>query len=336
VREVGRSSGAVWQKWQVGREWQGWRQRAAGACAAVAALSLLVESSCRLGGTYLPPLGAEPGHVVSVAGLPGVAAAPEAAAELDALTSAAESALPDAVAAVDSSSASQPADVAAETPAEQAAAASPAAPASPAAAAGWHAPDVARRPFDFEIEQWRPLVRQELARAFSEGRLAGGASKLDDDVVLALIEQESSGDPDAESWAGAMGLTQVMPFTFADMIYGDERVVDSLDPATILDPHQNVRAGIRYLAMAMQIFRGNIYWALSSYNAGIGAVQDWRAVDLQSVPPIGGYVETANYAPSILVNLAAHRPGLVVNIPPPMTDDQVADAVDRLQSAGLW
>jgi soluble lytic murein transglycosylase-like protein len=204
------------------------------------------------------------------------------------------------------------------------------------AAGGWQAPNVARVAFDPEIEQWRPLVRQELARAWNEGRLTGGASKLDDDVVLALIQQESGGDDTAVSWAGAMGLTQVMPFTFADMIYGDESVVDTLSQETILDPALNVRAGIRYLALAMQDFGGNLYWSLSSYNAGIGAVEDWRGVGLTAVPPVGGYVETADYAPAILSNLVAHRPGLVVNIPAPMTDDQAAAAMDLLQAAGLW
>jgi soluble lytic murein transglycosylase-like protein len=214
----------------------------------------------------------------------------------------------------------------------------PVAPPAPIApvASGWQAPNVARIAFDPEIEQWRPLVREELARASAEGRLRGGANKLDDDVVLALIEQESGGDAQAYSWAGAMGLTQVMPFTYADMIYGDESVTDSLSDDEIMDPRQNVRAGIRYLAMAMQDFGGNLYWSLSSYNAGIGAVEEWRSLGLASVPPIGGYVETAGYAPSILSNLMAHRPGLAVNIPGPMSDDDIAAAIDRLVNAGLW
>jgi soluble lytic murein transglycosylase-like protein len=302
---------------------------------AVAALGVLVEPSCRLNQTQAPTFELPALHALAVAGLPAIAA--PAPAEFTAPTTPPESTIHVSAGAEAAGAPALSVETDQPAAAEPAPVEAPSAPIpAPAAPAGWQAPNVTRRPFDPEIERWRPLVRQELARAWSEGRLTGGASKLDDDVVLALIEQESAGDAEAESWAGAIGLTQVMPFTFADIIYGDESLADTLDPAVMFDPQLNVRAGIRYLAMAMQIFRGNLYWSLSSYNAGIGAVQDWRAVGLPSVPPIGGYVETADYAPPILANLAAHRPGLVVNIPPPMTDDEVADAIDRLVNAGLW
>jgi soluble lytic murein transglycosylase-like protein len=149
-----------------------------------------------------------------------------------------------------------------------------------------------------------------------------------------MIEQESAGDPTAESWAGALGLMQVMPGTYSGFIYGNWDVVAPREE--IMDPVLNVRVGVRYMAESLQILGGDLYWALASYNAGVGAVQAWRSVGLTAVPPIGGYTETAAYAPVILNNYATRRPGTPVHIPAPITDDQIPAIVALLTQAGLW
>ena len=208
--------------------------------------------------------------------------------------------------------------------------------AAPPARAPWVPPDVTRRAYRPAVERWRPLVRQLLAEAWEEGRLDGPAGALDDDLILAVIQQESGGDPEAYSWAGALGLMQLMPFTFAVVIAGDRSLADQIDLPAILDVESNVRAGIRYLALAMQAHEGNVYWALAAYNAGIEAVGDWRAVGLYAVPPIGGYVETAYYAPAILRNYLRHRPDLEMYVPPVMADEHVAGAIELLKAAGRW
>ncbi|MGH2371400.1 MAG: lytic transglycosylase domain-containing protein, partial [Chloroflexota bacterium] len=183
-------------------------------------------------------------------------------------------------------------------PGQPVAAVAPAPPPAPVTAArdAWRPPEDALFPFLDHIEAWRPLVRQLLAEAWAEGRLNGPANTLDDDLILALIQQESRGDPGALSWAGAIGLMQVMPYTFAEMMHGDRSLVCAIDPAAMWDVPSNVRAGIRYLALAMQAHAGNRYWALAAYNAGIEVVGRWRAAGLYAVPPIGGYSETAAYA----------------------------------------
>lgn len=165
-------------------------------------------------------------------------------------------------------------------------------------------------PFIPEVERWRGMVREMIAEARAEGRLTGAGIVLDEDLVLAVIEQESGGDPNAESWAGALGLMQLMPPSFAWIMgirnWGED--VSDIDPVFILDPQTNLRAGVRFLGAVLEEQGGSVYWALASYNAGGGAVNAWRAAGLTSVPAIGGYVETANYAPAILANYSAHRP----------------------------
>ncbi len=207
----------------------------------------------------------------------------------------------------------------------------PADPAAPGTRAPWHPSGSATAPYPERIEAWRPLVRELLAEAWQEGRLDGPASLLDDDLVLALIRQESGGNPDALSWAGAMGLMQVMPFTFAEMMHGDRSLTCAVDRAAMWDVRSNARAGLRYLALAMQAHEGNLYWALASYNAGIEAVHYWRAAGLYAVPPIGGYTETAAYAPAILRDYLHRRPDVTLQVPTSMLPEHVPGAVRLLR-----
>ena len=214
--------------------------------------------------------------------------------------------------------------------------AAPAAVASSAPAAArvpWQPANLATSPYPAHIETWRPLVRELIAEAAAEGRLDGPASRLDDDLVLALIRQESQGNPDALSWAGAMGLMQVMPFTFADMMAGDRSLTCAIDTAAMWDVRSNVRAGLRYLTRALTVHEGNLYWALASYNAGIDAVHDWRAAGLYAVPPAGGYWETADYAQVILRDYLRRRPDVapLIHLPDPMPVEHVPGALRQLR-----
>ena len=208
----------------------------------------------------------------------------------------------------------------------------PAPAAAPAARAPWQPPALATSAYPAHIEAWRPLVRELLAEAWQDGRLDGPAARLDDDLVLALIRQESQGDPNAESWVGAIGLMQVMPFTFADVMAGDRALTCAIDPAAMWDVRSNVRAGLRYLALAMNAHDGNLYWALAAYNAGIDAVSDWRAAGLYAVPPAGGYWETADYAQRILRDYLSRRPDVapLIRVPDPMPQSHVPGALRLL------
>jgi soluble lytic murein transglycosylase-like protein len=173
--------------------------------------------------------------------------------------------------------------------------------------------------YEENVERWRGSVRTLLAEARAEGRVKGAAAHLDEDLILAVIQQESGGDPNARSWAGARGLMQLMPESFAWIMgihdWGED--VSDVDPRFIYDPDTNLRAGIRFLAAVLEEQSGSTYWALSSYNAGGGVVNTWRANGHRAVPAWAGNEETANYAPAILTNYAFHRPDVTVTIPTP-------------------
>lgn len=101
------------------------------------------------------------------------------------------------------------------------------------------------------------------------------------DLIKAVIKQESNYNTDAISRRGAVGLMQLMPSTADSMGVA----IDSLT-----DARTNIFAGTRYLSEMLSRYNGRTDLALSAYNAGPGAVKD-------SVPNIA---ETKDYVTRIL------------------------------------
>jgi soluble lytic murein transglycosylase-like protein len=116
-----------------------------------------------------------------------------------------------------------------------------------------------------------------------EGLIQAAAQRngVDPAVLHGLIQQESGFDPSAQSGAGAMGLTQLMPGT-----------ASSLGVANPMNPAESIEGGARYLGQMLRQFGGNTAEALAAYNAGPGAVQRYGGV-----PP---YAETQSYVSKVL------------------------------------
>jgi len=103
------------------------------------------------------------------------------------------------------------------------------------------------------------------------------------DLIDALIQRESMGNPAAVSEKGAVGLMQIMPQHAGDLygssapsIFDEARrqgfdVPDeSVDTARglLMDPVLNRALGEPYLRDLMRAYDGNIDQALTAYNAG--------------------------------------------------------------------
>ena len=120
------------------------------------------------------------------------------------------------------------------------------------------------------------------------------AYELDPLLVYAFIRTESGFDPTAVSSAGAVGLMQMMPATFADLT---ARTGDNYETGMLYDPDTSIRYGVYYLSMLYARY-GVWDTAFAAYNCGMGRVDGWIAegkVDengkLTGIP----LEETANY-----------------------------------------
>lgn len=108
---------------------------------------------------------------------------------------------------------------------------------------------------------------------------------VDPGLVKSMMMAESSGNPNALSSAGAMGLMQLMPAT-----------AESLGVTNPWDPAQNIMGGTRYLRGLMDRF-GDPELAVAAYNAGPGAVRKFNGI-----PP---YPETQGYVARVMGNWKA-------------------------------
>lgn len=96
-------------------------------------------------------------------------------------------------------------------------------------------------------------------------RTWAGKNQLPLHLVYGIIRQESAFDTQAQSWAGARGLMQLMPATArelagkAGLAYSHEK---------LSDPAYNVRLGTTYFSQVLNMFDHNVELALAGYNGG--------------------------------------------------------------------
>jgi len=90
-------------------------------------------------------------------------------------------------------------------------------------------------------------------------------------LLAAMVYQESQFDSQAESWAGAIGLMQMMPAT-----------AEQFGVTNLRDPHRSLDAGEAYLAYLQEEFADvadtveRIKFVLASFNVGENHVRDAR------------------------------------------------------------
>ena len=89
-------------------------------------------------------------------------------------------------------------------------------------------------------------------------------------LLASIVYQESNFRPNAESWAGAVGLMQLMPATAVEFGAEDRR-----------NPYQSLKAGVRYLKYLDKLWSRyvpekdeRLKFVLASYNAGLSHVID--------------------------------------------------------------
>lgn len=139
-------------------------------------------------------------------------------------------------------------------------------------------------------------------RICNEARAQGIGEQCN--TLIALMIQESGGDPTAISPADAHGLMQILPSTargidpdyFADM--NNEQIAAELRR----NPELSIRLGVTYFNEGLAVSGGDLDNALAYYNGGPRALNDSRTCPGQTwwrCTANRGYAETRNYVANI-------------------------------------
>ncbi|HKP73940.1 MAG TPA: transglycosylase SLT domain-containing protein, partial [Longimicrobiaceae bacterium] len=110
---------------------------------------------------------------------------------------------------------------------------------------------------------------------------AARAEGVRTDLAFRLVRVESAFDPRAVSNVGAIGLTQMMLPTAAELQPGITR-------ARLFERDTNLRLGFRYFRRLLRAYDGDERMALHAYNRGIGTVARIRA---RGGDPANGYAD---------------------------------------------
>ncbi len=138
------------------------------------------------------------------------------------------------------------------------------------------------------------------------------ANNLHPAFVAAIVLNESSFNPSAESSVGARGLMQMMPDT-AEWVHGkiDETTAYSFD--LMYDPDTNVKYACWYLAYLSDLFNNDPVLVSAAFHAGQTTVKNWLSdsrysTDSQSID-LSQMAEgpTKNYATRVLNAFAIYR-----------------------------
>lgn len=119
-------------------------------------------------------------------------------------------------------------------------------------------------------------------------------------LLLAVIKTESSFNSEAESSAGALGLTQITPETFHWL---QTKTGETLDDNALCDPETSIRYGALFLGLLLDEFKAE-ETAVAAYHAGRGRVNSWLkdknispdGVNLRDIP----IPETAHYVRKVM------------------------------------
>ncbi len=112
-------------------------------------------------------------------------------------------------------------------------------------------------------------------------------------LVQAIIRQESGFRPTVASWAGAVGLMQLMPGTaaYTARVFRDEQTKFKL--SELKTPERNVSLGARYIRLHTAHAADSIPLALAGYNAGPRPLESW--IERYSDRELDAWVESITF-----------------------------------------
>lgn len=126
-----------------------------------------------------------------------------------------------------------------------------------------------------------PLHYEQLVKKYAK------QYKVDTSLIFAMILEESRYRKDAISWAGAIGLMQIMPATGRQL--ARELKIRRFRTSMLKDPEINIRMGTKYIGYLNSIFDGNAMLVTGAYNGGPGRMRRW--LESKKIKDLDEFVE---------------------------------------------
>ncbi|GKX57176.1 membrane-bound lytic murein transglycosylase C [Leminorella grimontii] len=135
---------------------------------------------------------------------------------------------------------------------------------------------------DKRAHKYQPLVRQA-ARKYN----------VEESLILAIMQTESSFNPYAVSRSDAIGLMQVMQHTAGKDVFKMQGKSGQPSRSYLFDPANNIDAGTAYLSILQNSYLGGIsnatsrrYAVITAYNGGAGSVLRVFSSDRNKAPSV--------------------------------------------------
>lgn len=117
-------------------------------------------------------------------------------------------------------------------------------------------------------------------------------------ILESIIKEESHFNPKAKSSVGAIGLMQLMPATYEEVVKKHNL------PANLETETSNITAGSLYYEGLKKVLGNKDLYAITAYNGGIGSVANWLSKliynDTDEFVEQIPYPETKNYVKKVL------------------------------------
>ncbi|MBZ0235547.1 MAG: transglycosylase SLT domain-containing protein, partial [Deltaproteobacteria bacterium] len=169
----------------------------------------------------------------------------------------------------------------------------------------WHILDYKRQwPVGANAARWRIAYPRAFVELLTEHADRNGVIL---EVQQAIVREESAFDPLLESYANAVGLTQMINSTATRFAKGT-----GIAPTreNLRDPEKNVTIGSRFLGFLFKQWNGFVHLVPASYNGGEGYVK--RVLKVRGTWPADEFIESIvddqirNYSKRVLASYFAY------------------------------
>lgn len=173
---------------------------------------------------------------------------------------------------------------------------------------------------------WPNPFATRIQKAVDAEAQQAGRARLHPALPVSIMREESSFIEDIESYAGALGLMQLMPKT---ALGHDDDVDGPATPDRLKTADVNIRVGVDHLFWLARRFDDHPVLIAAAYNAGAGAVGKWLkqypnddiAEFVEDIPPL----QTRDYTKRVIGSYIAYQlmegmpvdPRLLTNPPKP-------------------